>query len=77
MDALPGVWRELKELVTLPPGVGVWLGGPRVFSTSRAPLPLTAAGGWDWPCDEVMSLVAGGSALACGLLFFPKRKDMA
>jgi hypothetical protein len=76
VGAFPGVWRELKELFTLPPGVGVWLCGPRVFSTSRVPIPFTAAGGWPWPFAEVMSLVAGGSALAGCLLFLPKRKDM-
>lgn len=78
VGAFAGFWRELNELFTLVPGVGVWDGGPpRGFSSSREPVPLTAGGGWPGPCDEVISLVAGGSVFDCCLLFLPKRKDMA
>jgi hypothetical protein len=78
VGALAGFWSELNELFTLPPGVDVWdEGPPRGFSTSREAAPLTAGGGWPGPCDEVISRVAGGSALDGCLLFLPKRKDMA
>lgn len=78
VGAFAGFWRELNELFTLVPGVGVWDGGPpRGFSSSREPVPLTAGGGWPGPCDEVISRVAGGSVFDCCLLFLPKRKDMA
>lgn len=77
--AFPWFCRELNELFTLPPGVEVWVWGPgRLFSTSRRAPPLAAAGaGAAGPCDEVISLVAGGSAFVCCLFFLPKRKDMA
>jgi hypothetical protein len=70
---------ELSELLTLPPGVGVCVCGPRAFSGSRPPATPLIVGICDpGPDDDVISLVAGGSALGgCCLFFFPKRNDMA
>lgn len=78
--ALPWLLRELNELFTLLPGVGVCDCGPgRFFSASRMAPPLGAAptGGGAGPWEEVISRVAAGSALDCCLFFLPKRKDMA
>ena len=74
---------ELSELFTLPLGVDVFVcgwGPGRALSFSRGG-PLSDAGcapGAPGPCDDVISRVAGGSALPCGcLLFLPNRNDMA
>jgi hypothetical protein len=71
---------ELSELLTLAPGVGVCdCGAPRAFSGSRPPAtPLIVGICEPGPDDDVISLVAGGSAFeGCCLFFFPKRNDMA
>jgi hypothetical protein len=71
---------ELSELLTLAPGVGVCdCGAPRAFSGSRPPATPFIVGIWDpGPDEDVISLVAGGSAFeGCCLFFFPKRNDMA
>lgn len=75
----PWFCRELKELLTLPPGVEFCGWGPgRFVSTSRGPAPLAGAGaGAGWPCEDDISRVAAGSAFGCCLFFLPKRKDMA
>jgi len=79
--AFPWLLRELNELFTLLPGVGVCdcdCGPGRFFSTSRMAPPLGGAPtGGAGPWEEVVSRVAAGSALDCCLFFLPKRKDMA